>query len=121
MSKILLVEDIPDNAKLVRKAVESKGYEFYWAENAAQGMKMALEQVPDLILLDLGLPDIDGQTLSTWFRDEHTLWGIPLVVMTAWPEKTARQMVEAYKLDGYISKPFNLKHFWDILSSFVPA
>jgi len=121
MAKILLVEDIADNATLVKKAVEAKGIEFFWAENGTQGMKMALEIIPDLILLDLGLPDVDGQTLSTWIKDEKTLWDIPLIVMTAWPETTALQMVEAYDLDGYISKPFNLKVFWKTIKKFLPA
>ena len=121
MAKILLIEDIADNAALVKKAVEAKGIEFFWAHNANDGMKMALDIQPDLILLDLGLPDVDGQTLSTWIKDDKTLWNIPLIVMTAWPETTAQQMVSAYQLDGYISKPFNLKSFWKIIGNFIPA
>lgn len=121
MAKILLIEDIPDNATLVKKAVQAKEHEFFWAENATKGLKMALDVQPDLILLDLGLPDVDGQTLSTWIKDEKTLWDIPLVVMTAWPETTALQMVEAYNLDGYISKPFNLHTFWTTISKFISA
>jgi len=119
MATILLVEDIDDNATLVRKAVQAKGMRFLWAKNSAEGIKMALEEVPDLILLDLGLPDVDGQTLSTWIRDERTLWEIPIIVMTAWPEKIAEQTVQAYKLDGYIGKPFILKEFWNILDTFI--
>ena len=121
MASILLIEDIDDNATLVRKAVKAKGIDFLWAKNAAEGIEMALEHVPDLILLDLGLPDVDGQTLSTWIRDEKTLWEIPIVVMTAWPEKTAQQTVEAYQLDGYIGKPFDLKKLWEFIDTFVKA
>ena len=121
MAKILLIEDIADNATLVKKAVQAKGLEFFWAPNATEGMKMALEIKPDLILLDLGLPDVDGQTLSTWIKDEKDLWDTPMIVMTAWPETTAQQMVQAYDLDGYIGKPFNLNAFWDIISKFIPA
>ena len=121
MARILLIEDIADNATLVKKAVEAKGFEFFWAPNATEGMKMALDFQPDLILLDLGLPDVDGQTLSTWIKEEKTLWDIPLIVMTAWPESTAQQMVSAYQLDGYISKPFNLKVFWQTISKFIPS
>ncbi|MBT3189827.1 MAG: response regulator [Anaerolineae bacterium] len=119
MTKILLVEDIEDNASLVKRAVKAKGFDFIWAKNATEGIKVALEEIPDLILLDLGLPDADGQTLSTWIRDEKTLWDIPIIVMTAWPEKMAQQTVEAYQLDGYLGKPFNLKKFWEIIDSFI--
>lgn len=121
MAKILLIEDIADNATLVKKAVQAKKHDFFWAANAANGLKMALDIKPDLILLDLGLPDVDGQTLSTWIKEEKELWDIPLIVMTAWPETTALQMVEAYDLDGYISKPFNLQVFWKTISKFIPA
>jgi len=119
MAKILLVEDVPDNAALVKKAVKAKGYDFVWAKNAAEGIKIALEEIPDIILLDLGLPDADGQTLSTWIRDEKTLWELPIIVMTAWPDKIAKQTVEAYQLDGYLTKPFDLKEFWAIIDSFL--
>ncbi len=119
MKKILLVEDIENNATIVRKIVESLGYAFYWAENAETGLNMALELLPDLILLDLGLPDVDGQTLSVWMRSEPSLRGIPLIAMTAWPEETARMMVKAYNLDGYMGKPFRLKELVDLIQSFV--
>ena len=119
MAKILLIEDIEDNAKLVERAVKAKGFEFIWAKNATEGIRVALDEVPDLILLDLGLPDVDGQTLSSWIREEKTLWEIPIIVMTAWPEKTAQQTVAAYQLDGYIGKPFNLKKFWAIIGTFI--
>jgi len=119
MAKILLIEDIEDNAALVKKAVTAKGIEFIWAKNGTDGMRIALEELPDLILLDLGLPDVDGQTLSSWIREEKALWNIPIIVMTAWPEKIARQTVEAYQLDGYIEKPFNLKVFWKAIEKFV--
>ena len=121
MASILLIEDIEDNAALVKRAVKAKKIDFFWANNAAEGIKMALEIVPDLILLDLGLPDADGQTLSTWIREEKTLWDIPIIVMTAWPEKTAQQMVTAYNLDGYIGKPFELKKFWELIDKFIEA
>ncbi len=105
MTKILLVEDIPDNAELVRKALSKSGYEVVHALDAETGMQMALEHIPDLILLDLGLPDYDGQTLAGWLRAEPMLQSTPIVAFTAWPEETAKTMVESYGFDGYICKP----------------
>lgn len=105
MTKILLVEDIPDNAELVRKALSKSGYEVLHALDAETGMQMALEHIPDLILLDLGLPDYDGQTLAGWLRAEPVLDSTPIVAFTAWPEETAKKMVESYGFDGYICKP----------------
>ena len=108
MAKILYIEDIKDNITLVQKIVTSRGHEFMSAENAETGLEMAFELRPDLILLDLGLPDADGQTLSVWMRNNPSLEAIPIIVLTAWPEEVVRHTVEAYNLDGYLCKPFTL-------------
>ena len=108
MAKILYIEDIKDNITLVEKIVTSRGHEFMSAENAETGLEMAFELQPDLILLDLGLPDADGQTLSVWMRNDPRLEAVPIIVLTAWPEEVVRHTVEAYNLDGYLCKPFTL-------------
>ena len=108
MAKILYIEDIKDNITLVQKIVISRGHEFMSAENAEMGLEMAFERHPDLILLDLGLPDADGQTLSVWMRNDPVLENIPIIVLTAWPEEVVRHTVQEYKLDGYLCKPFTL-------------
>jgi len=108
MAKILYIEDIEDNLTLVQKIITSRGHELLWANNAEKGLEMATSNQPDLILLDLGLPDSDGQTLSVWLRSEPTLENIPIIVLTAWPEEVARHTVDAYGLDGYLCKPFSL-------------
>ena len=105
MTKILLVEDILDNASLVRKALSGRNYEIIHALDAETGLSLAFEHVPDLILLDLGLPDYDGQTLAGWLRAEPVLDSTPIVAFTAWPEETAKNMVASYGFDGYICKP----------------
>jgi two-component system cell cycle response regulator DivK len=108
MAKILYIEDIADNATLARRMLTTRGHEFLWAQDAESGLEMALAEHPDLILLDLGLPDVDGQTLSVWLRAEPELEHIPLVALTAWPEEVARKMVEAYGLNGYLGKPLEM-------------
>ena len=108
MAKILYIEDIEDNLTLVQKIITSRGHELLWADNAEKGLEMATSNQPDLILLDLGLPDSDGQTLSVWLRSEPTLEKVPIIVLTAWPEEVAKHTVEAYGLDGYLCKPFSL-------------
>jgi two-component system cell cycle response regulator DivK len=105
MAKILMIEDIPDNAELALKILFSAGHQVSHALEAEQGFEMALDQHPDLILLDLGLPDYDGQTVAGWLHAEAQTAHIPIVAFTAWPEETARQMAESYGCAGYISKP----------------
>lgn len=105
MTKILLIEDIPDNIELVDRILSRTEYDVSYANDAETGLATALKLIPDLILLDLGLPDYDGQTLAGWLRAEETLQKTKIVALTAWPEETAKQMVTSYQCDGYISKP----------------
>lgn len=117
MAKILYIEDIEDNQTLVKKIVTSQGHEFLWAHTAEMGLEMALSHRPDLILLDLGLPDSDGQTLSVWLRSEPVLETVPIIVLTAWPEEVAQHTVEAYGLDGYLCKPFSSKNLIQMINT----
>jgi two-component system cell cycle response regulator DivK len=117
MAKILYVEDIQDNITLVEKIVRSRGHEFFSADNAEAGLELAVTSKPDLILLDLGLPDADGQTLSVWLKGDPSLSSIPIVVLTAWPEEVVRQTVKAYDLNGYLCKPFSLPDLVKIIDS----
>jgi two-component system cell cycle response regulator DivK len=117
MAKILYIEDIKDNITLVQKIVTSRGHEFMFAENAETGLEMAFDLRPDLILLDLGLPDADGQTLSVWMRNDPVLEKVPIIVLTAWPEEVVRHTVEAYNLDGYLCKPFTLTELVQIIDT----
>ncbi len=117
MATILYVEDIQDNLALVEKIVTSQEHKLLWAKNAEEGLELAISSQPDLILLDLGLPDSDGQTLSVWLRSEPTLEKVPIIVLTAWPEEVARHTVEAYNLDGYLCKPFSVVELVKIMDA----
>lgn len=121
MAKILYIEDIQDNITLVEKIVTSRGHEFLYAKNAEQGLELAFNSTPDLILLDLGLPDADGQTLSVWLRGNPALENIPIIVLTAWPEEVVQHTVEAYNLNGYLCKPFNMRDLIDIIDKTLSA
>ena len=121
MAKILYIEDIQDNITLVEKIVTSRGHEFLSARNAEAGLELAFTSKPDLILLDLGLPDADGQTLSVWLRGNPSLSSIPIIVLTAWPEEVARQTVSAYNLNDYLCKPFTLIDLVNKIDSVLDA
>jgi two-component system cell cycle response regulator DivK len=121
MSKILYIEDIQDNITLVEKIVRSRGHEFLFAKNAETGLALAFASRPDLILLDLGLPDADGQTLSVWLKGNQSLSSTPIIVLTAWPEEVVRQTVSAYNLNGYLCKPFTLIDLVNKIDSVLDA
>jgi len=117
MAKILYIEDIPDNITLVEKVLIPRGHEFLSARSAEAGLELAVLSKPDLILLDLGLPDVDGQTLSVWLKRNPDLSAKPIIVLTAWPEEIVRQTVEAYNLNGYLCKPFSIADLVKIVDS----
>jgi CheY-like chemotaxis protein len=121
VAKILYIEDIQDNITLVEKIVTSRGHEFLSARNAEAGLELAFTSKPDLILLDLGLPDADGQTLSVWLRGNPSLSSIPIIVLTAWPEEVARQTVNAYNLNGYLCKPFTMPALLQMIDTVLGA
>jgi two-component system cell cycle response regulator DivK len=121
MAKILYIEDIQDNITLVEKIVTSRGHEFLYAKSAEAGLELAFSSHPDLILLDLGLPDADGQTLSVWLRNDPALEKVPIIVLTAWPEEVVQHTVEAYNLNGYLCKPFSMQDLIQIVNKNLGA
>lgn len=120
MTKILIIEDMLDSAELARKILLSANYEVVHAGEAEKGFELALSEQPALILLDMGLPDYDGQTLAGWLRADPQTAHIPIVAFTAWPEETARQMVSSYGCAGYINKPIlKINAFLEKIASFL--
>jgi two-component system cell cycle response regulator DivK len=108
---ILLIEDNVDNAKIAMRSLEPHGYRLLHASDGESGLLMAMEENPDLILLDLGLPDVEGQTLAALIKGSAEIGRVPLVAVTAWPPDTAAKMAKAYGCDGYISKPISPRQF----------
>lgn len=112
MKTVLLIEDNRYDAQLMTTLFERRlGCRVLHAADAETGLALALSESPDLILLDLGLPDLDGQTVAGILKETPAVAQIPLIAVTAWPPATARDMAEAYGCDGYISKPFDTRAF----------
>ena len=118
---ILMIEDNENNALLVKRVLEASAFAVTHAIDGESGLQMAMESNPDLILLDLGLPDVDGQTLASFIKRVPALQQVPLIALTAWPEDTARSMAEAYGCDGYIAKPINARTFAAEVSKFLAS
>jgi len=118
---ILLIEDNPHNARIMSRVLEQHEYTILHAEDGETGLGMALAEHPDLILLDLGLPDVDGQTVAAWLKQNEILRHVPLVVVTAWPSETAGQMVAAYGCQGYIPKPIDTRQFPNQIAAFLTS
>jgi two-component system cell cycle response regulator DivK len=107
-AKVLYIEDNPDNMVLVQRVLMIEGYEVIEAKNGRDGLAMAAEILPDIVITDINLPDIDGyeitHTLKTTDRTAH----IPVIAMTANVMKKDRENVAQAGCDGFISKPIDI-------------
>ncbi len=119
MKTILIMEDDAHQSRLMKRLLEYAGYHVLVESAAQDGLQTAMAEVPDLILLDMGLPDMDGQTVAALLKGSALLSAIPLVVVTAWPQETAAEMVRAYGCEGYISKPISAREFATQVSTYL--
>ena len=111
MAKILIIEDAPESAKLAERILVNQNYEVLLAATGDEGLKLALEHHPDMILLDLGLPDITADTIAGQLREEENLYFTPVIVVSAWPEYEIRRITKDYGFREYIKKPFDVDAF----------
>lgn len=111
MSRILIIEDNPQNARMAKKLLEHAGHQVITADDGEGGMMKVMELQPDAVLIDLGLPDIDGQTLVAMLRQQPDLSQMSIIAFTAWPEGSAHEMARAYGCDGIITKPIDTRAF----------
>ncbi|MEO8392702.1 MAG: response regulator [Chloroflexota bacterium] len=121
MSLIVIIEDNDQSSRLAARLLQRDGHEVLIAEDGEMGLELVLTNPPDQVLIDLGLPDLDGQTVVAMMRQQNALQRVPIIAFTAWPEATARAMVRAYGCDGVISKPIDTRQFAQQVSSFIRA
>ena len=106
---ILIIEDNEKNRKLARDVLQVKGYQTIESATAEEGLKLALEKSPALILMDIQLPGIDGITALKQLRLEPKTKDIPVIAITASAMTYNRQTMLAEGFDGYQTKPISLK------------
>jgi two-component system cell cycle response regulator DivK len=119
--KILYVEDNPDNMTLVKRALEARGYHFLWAQNGYSGVEMAEAHQPDIILLDINLPDIDGYEVARRLRGsgKPSLVYVPIIAITANALRGDAEKALAAGCDVYMAKPINIRELWARVEGFL--
>lgn len=110
---ILIVEDNDKNLKLARDVLQFRGFRTLEAMTATDGIKLAVEYQPDLVLMDIQLPDADGVSALQQLRAEPATRAIPVVAFTASVMEADRQRLDAAGFDGYLPKPIDVKTFPD--------
>ena len=111
MSTILIVEDNEKNMKLARDVLQAKGYATLEAVNGEDGVRLALAHRPDMVLMDIQLPDINGVEAFARIRANADTAHIPVVAFTASVTPMDRNRITDAGFDGFIGKPVNLKEF----------
>jgi len=113
MPKILYIEDTENNRILVRRRLEKKGYQVVTAENAEQGLALAATELPELILMDMGMPGTDGWTAARRLKADPKLQHIPVIALTAHAMQGDREKAIAAGCDDYETKPFDFPRLFE--------
>jgi two-component system, cell cycle response regulator DivK len=118
-STILVVDDNPTNLKLVAEVLGFEGYRIHTATDAKQAQEIVSRSPPDLILMDIGLPDMDGLTLTQILKSNQETSHIAIVALTAFAMKGDHEKAIAAGCDGYIIKPIDTRAFPSQVAEFL--
>jgi two-component system cell cycle response regulator DivK len=121
MSTILIVEDNEKNMKLARDVLQTRGYATLEAVTGEEGVRLTIAHRPDLVLMDIQLPGINGMEALRQVRAAPGCERIPVVAFTASVTPSDRSQISAAGFDGFISKPINLKEFLDTVKRLLEA
>ncbi len=119
MSVILIVEDNEKNMKLVRDILQHKGHATLEAVTGGEGVRLAVEQRPDLVLMDIQLPDIDGIEALRRIRADAALDAVPVIAVSASVMPDDQHKIVTSGFDAFVTKPINLKAFLDTVQRFL--
>ncbi len=118
---VLVVEDNDKNLKLARDLLQLKGFQVLEAMTARQGLQLAADHRPAVILMDIQLPDMDGVSALARLRAAPGLARTPVVAFTAFAMKEDRERFLSAGFDGYIAKPIDIRTFSDQLRAFLKS
>lgn len=117
--RVLIVEDNVDNFELVRFLLERAGYQVLSAANGVEGLNVAKRKKPDLILMDLSMPEMDGWQAAAQLKADKTTRHIPVLALTAHTLPGDRKRALDAGCDGYISKPINVASFDKLVATLL--
>jgi two-component system, cell cycle response regulator DivK len=117
--KLLLVEDFEDTRLFMRLELEEQGFIVFEAENGQVAVDTAIREKPDVILMDLTLPLMDGFTATKLIRQDHQLKDIPIIAVTAHQDDDFRSDAKASGFDAYVTKPIDVNWLKELISGLL--
>ncbi|MFT4097797.1 MAG: response regulator [Rhodoblastus sp.] len=120
MSKtILIVEDNELNMKLFNDLLEAHGYRTLQARNGVEAVELARQHYPNLILMDIQLPEVSGLQVTQWIKDDESLRSIPVVAITAFAMKGDEEKIRQGGCEAYLSKPISVVKFLETVRNYA--
>ena len=116
---VLVVEDNDLNMRLFHDVLEARGYNILQAKDGMEGWRIAREHRPDLIIMDIQLPDVSGLEVTKWLKDDETLKSIPVIAVTAFAMDGDEAKIRDGGCDAYIVKPISIPGFLQTVERFV--
>lgn len=120
MKRVLVVEDTEDNRQIIRDLLSSAGYEMIEAVNGEEGVALAERHKPDLILMDIQLPVLDGYEATRQIKANADLRHIPIIAVTSYALAGDEAKTKAAGCDGYVAKPFSPRQLLAKVREFLP-
>lgn len=116
---VLIVEDNELNMKLFHDLLEAHGYSTLQTRNGIEALKLARENHPDLILMDIQLPEVSGLEVTKWIKEDESISSIPVIAVTAFAMKGDEERIRQGGCEAYISKPISVAKFLETVRSFL--
>jgi len=116
---VLIVEDNELNMKLFHDLLEAHGYDILGTRNGIEALDLARRHRPDLILMDIQLPEVSGLEVTKWLKDDPELRSIPVVAVTAFAMKGDEERIRQGGCEAYLSKPISVAKFIDTVRQYV--
>ena len=117
--KVLIVEDNELNMKLFRDLLEAQDYQVLETREGLQALTLARQHRPDLILMDIQLPEISGLEVTKWLKEDDDLRGIPVIAVTAFAMKGDEERIREGGCEAYLSKPISVMSFLETIRGYL--
>ena len=116
---VLVVEDNELNMKLFHDLLEANGYNIVQTRSGLEAIDLAREHRPDLILMDIQLPEVSGLEVTKWIKEDDELRSIPVIAVTAFAMKGDEERIRQGGCEAYLSKPISVTKFLDTVKSYI--